>query len=155
MVAGARFVLAIIVAYMVELTARMQQLEVGMVRTSTTAAAAKQRAQRAEQGLQQALARLQEATQQLQASLNPAVAQRPVAVAPPPPFGLVDTRSLGRPRNFDGRKTSWCGYRFGIMAYAGALEPRLAAMMGGTQTTAAETSFLNTPLSSDEARLSA
>ena len=41
------------------------------------------------------------------------------------------------------------------MAYAGALEPRLAAMMGGTQTTAAETSFLNTPLSSDEARLSA
>ena len=101
------------------LDARFQALEQALVAAQASAQQAEVRAAAAELQSQQ--------TQQAQAAAAP-VAEA-VRAAP-----MVDTRLLGKPRNFDGMDASWRGFRFSPTAYAGAVNPRLAELMNSAVT---------------------
>jgi hypothetical protein len=73
--------------------------------------------------MQNAVGQMQQMQQQASAAAAPRTA--PSAQHP----SLVDTRTLGNPKTFDGRETHWRGYRFGISAYAAAVDPHLGAWL--------------------------
>ena len=79
------------------LDARLQAMEQALVASQVAAQQAEVRAAAAELSAQQA--------QQTQAAAVPTeVARRAIP--------MVDTRLLGKPRNFDGTDASWRGFRF-------------------------------------------
>ena len=41
--------------------------------------------------------------------------------------GVVDTRLLGKPKNFDGTTDNWRQFKFTFLGYAGAVDSRLEA----------------------------
>lgn len=84
----------------------------------------------AEAGMQHAAAAV-DAQAQAQAA---AAATGPPDAAATAPARAFHSRALGRPKSFDGRETSWRGFRFGITAYAGAMETTLADAMATSGT---------------------
>jgi hypothetical protein len=60
---------------------------------------------------------------------------------------------LGKPKTFDGRETHWRGYRFGISAYAAAVDPHLGALMASAGTVLEADTMFST-LNADNQRLS-
>ena len=43
--------------------------------------------------------------------------------------GIVDTKLMGKPSNFDGRESSWRSFKFQFTGYCGAIDPRLKALL--------------------------
>ena len=123
-----------------EIAARLLQLE-------SIATQSIDRATRAEAALQHVMGTV--TSMQAAAASTPQVLHAP----PPPPFALVDTRQLGKPKTFNGSDAAWRGFRFSLMAYAGAVEPRMAALMQSA-TTAVEGDCSNNKLNADERRIS-
>ncbi len=69
---------------------RMRLMEVGMTHAGAAAQASEARATAAEAQLQHAIGQMQQ------------MGQANGAAARPPPTSLVDTRTLGKPKSFDG-----------------------------------------------------
>ena len=44
---------------------------------------------------------------------------------------VVDTRLLSRPESFDGTEAAWRGFRFKLLAYCEAVNPRLGQLARG------------------------
>ena len=130
-------------ASMDELVARLTQLE-------TLATASIDRATRAEAALQNVMGQV---GQMQQAAAAGPQQQHVYHAPPPPPFALVDTRQLGKPKSFNGTDGAWRGFRFSLCAYAGAVEPRMAALMESSLGVD-ETDVLNMKLNADEKRIS-
>ena len=61
---------------------------------------------------------------------------------------LVDTRVLGKPPSFDGRPSSWRGFKFRFVAYCAAIDPQLRTHMVSAETTA-PADLVNTRLTSE------
>ena len=121
--------LSLAAAAMDDLLARMRAMETGMAHAGAAAQAAELRSAAAEAQLQNAVGQMQQLQQQASAASAP-------RTAPPPTqqYSLVDTRTSGKPKTFDGRESHWRGYRFGISAYAAAVDPHLGALMTSAGT---------------------
>ena len=104
---------------------RMRLMETGMTHAGAASQAAEARATAAEAQLQHAIGQMQQMGQRQANGAGP---------PRPPPTSLVDTRTLGKPKSFDGREAHWRGYRFGISAYAAAVDPHLGALMTSAAT---------------------
>ena len=60
---------------------------------------------------------------------------------------------MGKPKSFNGTDGAWRGFRFSLCAYAGAVEPRMAALMESSLGVD-ETDVVNVRLNADERRIS-
>ena len=98
-----------------EIAARLLQLE-------SVATQSIDRATRAEAALQHVMGTV--TSLQAAAASTPQVMHAP----PPPPFALVDTRQLGKPKTFNGSDAAWRGFRF----FSDGLRGRRGAPHGGT-----------------------
>ena len=69
------------------------------------------------------------------------------------PQPLVDTKLLGKPRNFDGKEASWRTFRFGFLGYCAAVNPDLRQALAEAET-ADHTLIKNTVLDARRRQLS-
>ena len=104
-----------------ELAQRLLQMEARQQELVQALQAQQQRSERAEAGLSEAAAQLQ--------ALR---VQPPVAATPVPPNLLggstVDTRTLGKPQSFAGRRETWREFRFVFEAFASAAHVQMPAL---------------------------
>ena len=70
-----------------------------------------------------------------------------------PAAGLVDTRVLGKPRNFDGHQENWRSFKFMFLGYAGAVNADLRAGMVKSEALA-EGAIVNSALAADDQKIS-
>ena len=70
-----------------------------------------------------------------------------------PAAGLVDTRVLGKPRNFDGHLENWRSFKLTFLGYAGAVNADLRAGMVKSEALA-EGAIINSALGADDQKIS-
>ena len=89
------------------------------------AAALEQRLGHMEEMLQAAGRAAEAAGQRAAAAEQRAAAAEATRTSVSMPQPLVDTKLLGKPRNFDGKEASWRTFRFGFLGYCAAVTPDL------------------------------
>lgn len=92
----------------------------------------------------QASQRIAEVSRAAETAGTAAAAASSAQYAAMPTVQAVDTRTIGKPKTFDGRREGWKEFRFVFEAFAGAAHPSLGEVMNNAEAVG------NQPVDTDE-----